>query len=658
MMRRRIFCLIVALALITGIGVSSGQSAETETDAIYTLGEVVVSAERQGVEAISTTREITASEIKTRGARTLDEAISLLPGVVIRTGAQGVPRVDLRGFRSRHVILLLNGIPMNSTNDGQFDPSLIATGNIAKIKISYGNSSVLYGDGGLAGVINIITKKGKGRPHGSLAGELGAGEYYLGCLSVAGGGDSMDFYAGGSTMRRNGFQLSDGFDVTAEEDGDLRENSDKKRSNLFANLGFQPSQIVSMGLTFNYHDSEYGIPPSTVDRNDDPFASKIRYDRVDDLEGTSGQFSVSIDPAGPFDVRAWVFANRQYEENNRYDDPTYTSFLNANAFHHEDTMSVYGGSVQTGYDVGNSGHINLGLNNRTEGLDSSGYDIGRRDTTYIDQENNLKINSAALEYNGHLIDDLGFTIGYGHHWLDKEDGDDDDDSSYLLGLFYDLNQNVRVTGSYAKKIRFPTIRQLYGEGEGNEDLTTEHSDNYEAGIEWFLPFDSTISLTGFHMEVKDYIEKIDDIFINNEHYIFTGFELSAETRPLSALMFRLGYSYLEGKDESEGSNRDELQYRPEHKVSLEVQYDFDFGLTAYGSLMHIADQYTYSADEPPEKTALNDITVVNVKFSQTLLNRRVTLYVGADNLLDADYEESYALPQSGRYIYAGVELRY
>ena len=33
----------------------------------------------------------------------------------------------MRGFRSRHVLLLINGVLVNSTNDGQFDPARIST---------------------------------------------------------------------------------------------------------------------------------------------------------------------------------------------------------------------------------------------------------------------------------------------------------------------------------------------------------------------------------------------------------------------------------------------------------------------------------------------------------------------------------------------------
>src|SRR5215204_1311036 len=91
----------------------------------YPLGEIVVSAEAPTSEAAATTRRVTSDDIIAYGARTLDEALALLPGVYVRTGSDGVPRVDFRGFRTRQVTLLLDGVPLNATSDGQFDPSFI-----------------------------------------------------------------------------------------------------------------------------------------------------------------------------------------------------------------------------------------------------------------------------------------------------------------------------------------------------------------------------------------------------------------------------------------------------------------------------------------------------------------------------------------------------
>jgi outer membrane receptor for ferrienterochelin and colicin len=114
----------ILIVLVIGIGWGFPQigfsETETQQAAAYTLGEIVVTGERVGVESIGTVREITAGDIARRHVQTLDQALELLPGLDIRTGTDGVPRVDLRGFRSRHV-LLLNGIPFNSTFDGQFD---------------------------------------------------------------------------------------------------------------------------------------------------------------------------------------------------------------------------------------------------------------------------------------------------------------------------------------------------------------------------------------------------------------------------------------------------------------------------------------------------------------------------------------------------------
>ena len=247
-----VFCLCLSVMLLCSPeSVYSQVQGDSEA---YTLGEIVVSAEKEGVESIGTVREITSEDIQTKGARTLEEALELLPGINIRTGADGVPRVDLRGFRSRHVILLLDGIPLNSTYDGQFDPSIIPVENISKIKIAYGDHSVLYGDGGLGGVINIITKKGQKGVHGTVSGEIGDGDRYLGKFNLSGGHEKINFFLSGSLSDTNGFRLSDDFKSTTEEDGGLRENSDERRNDFFANVNYELTNKLVVGAIFSqYH---------------------------------------------------------------------------------------------------------------------------------------------------------------------------------------------------------------------------------------------------------------------------------------------------------------------------------------------------------------------------------------------------------------------
>lgn len=636
--------------------------ALTEEDSnVYTLGEIVVSAEKEGVEAIGTVREITAEEIETQGARTLDEALELLPGMYIRTGADGVPRVDLRGFRSRHIILLLDGIPVNSTFDGNFDPTLIPVESIEKIKVSYGTHSVLYGDGGLGGVINIITKKGTEEIHGLASGEAGEGDSYLGKFNFSGGHKKVDFSLSGSIYERNGFPLSDDFQSTPEEDGSIRENSDKRRSNFFANVNFAPSDKVLIGAVFSYLQGEFGKPSTTISPQDD-FSQSPRYERMDNFEGYSGHLSLNCDLPGPLGLRSWLFFNQLTEEENRYDDGNFDSITRRGAFHHNIETRVIGAALQTTYDLKTAGILTLGLRGREEEWEIDGYDIIRISgvDTKVDtqDERDIEVYSAALEYEVAPLKNLGLVFGYSHNWLEK-DVEDDNEGSYLVGAYYDIHENTRVRGSFARKIRFPDIRQLYDPDRGDPDLKTEKSNNYELGIVQKLPLNSRATLTGFLIDVEDYIEFIEtvsDKFVNFNKYQFKGVELTAENRYIKNLLLRAGYTYVHTKDKSPNTERDELQYRPKHTFTFESKYSFNFGLSAYMDVMHVADQVFYSRTTPVEKKKLNDYTLVNVKLNQVLLKERLNLYVGVDNLFDVDYEESYGFPQAGLFIYGGLTV--
>ena len=646
--------------------------SETEQTEAYTLGEIVVTDESVGVESIGTVREINASDITRRHARTLDQALQLLPGLDVRTGTDGVPRIDLRGFRSRHVLLLLNGIPFNSAFDGQFDPSIIPVENIAKIKVSYGNHSVLYGPSGLGGVINIITQKGTKGPQGFAKVETGERHRNLGSGRVSGAQNQFDAFVSGSVLDSDGFVLSDDFKTTSEEDGGLRENSDNEHKNLFANFGYTPNNIWKIGLVANAIQGEFGKPPIIINDKSDPFASSPKYERVDDYEAFSGQVSMNCDLPGPLGLRGWLFVNRQDDDESRYDNNQYHSMDDLavkNTYAKNSTTKIYGGTLQTSVDLQTNGLFTLALSGEEHAFESNvvirdvkvgGGGASTYTTRSFSEDRTVKVYSAAIEYEVSPFDRLGLVFGYSHHWFEKNTGDSDNDNTFLVGAHYDVFENTRIRGSAARKIRFPSIRQLYEENTGNPILTTEKSYNYELGVEQHLLERTTLSLTGFYIDVKDYIEKIDstNTFENNDEYRFQGVELTAQSRYFKNLLLRAGYTFMDTKDKSSNTEKENLQYRPKDKLTFETQYVFGFGLSLYASVMHVADQYFYSRNTPLQKRKLNDYTLVDIKLNQAFLKKRLHIYLGADNLFDRDYEEAYGLPQVGRTLYAGTEFHF
>jgi outer membrane cobalamin receptor len=496
------------------IGLASSQSlAQTANQDVYDLGKVVVTKTADnGVQASETIHTVTAKQIQEQNARTLDEALALLPGISIRTGGDGIPRIDIRGFRTRHVLLLLNGTPFNASYDGQFDPSLISVENIAEIKVITGGSSILYGPGGNGGVINIITKKGKTGVHGSLAAETASGNGNLVKGSISGGNDKIDYFVSGSAYKRDNFPLSSDFTSTKYEDGGARENSDLKRDNAFANLSYSPSDKTLVGVTVSYLKGDQGKPPVVNYDKNDPFSSNIKYERESNSENTSLQVAASHDLNDSFRVKGWAFLNQLKLQDDRYDDSHYDTQLLKGSSRTNSTTKISGANLQMAYDANANNTLTLGLMLENDDWNADGFQqVQSKNSSSatredFDESHDFRLYSTLLQYEASFGKQVGLVMGAGYHWQDRED-DLKHDYSYVIGAHYDPLPQTRLKASHARKIRFPSLKDLYDPSGGNSTLTPEISKHYEAGIEQGLPVKTSASFTVFHDDINDFIEK-------------------------------------------------------------------------------------------------------------------------------------------------------
>ncbi|MFV0368870.1 MAG: TonB-dependent receptor plug domain-containing protein, partial [Hyphomicrobiaceae bacterium] len=214
------------------------------------------------VEQITTVGEITAAQIERSGAGSLDEAIRLMPGVSVMNGGDGVPRINIRGFRTRNITLLIDGVPQGATYDGQFDPRAIPVENIARIKVTRGGSSVLYGPGGNAAVIDIITKSAGPGLHMTTETSFGAGKDKEARVTASYGSDTVRTFFSGSIYDQDNYDLSNDFDFTRLQPRDARVNSDRNDQAYYANTQWTPTDSFKWGISVNYRKGEYGKPPT------------------------------------------------------------------------------------------------------------------------------------------------------------------------------------------------------------------------------------------------------------------------------------------------------------------------------------------------------------------------------------------------------------
>lgn len=390
-----ILCGLVAAPLT-----SRAEQGDDSTD-VFTLGEVVVSADKPAVEAAGTIDEVTAADIEASGARTLNEAVDLLPGVNIRTGGDGVPRIDIRGLKTRHVLILLDGVPLNSAFDQQFDPTLIPVENIARIKVTKGPSSVLYGQGGLGGVINIITKKGTKKTRAMTGMELGDHQPYRAKASIGGAAGIFDVFVSGSASKLDSFPLSDDFSPTVLQPNGYRVNSSGDRNNVFANVGFSPTNDLSMALTASYQQGNFDKPPSVVADPFDPYASSPKYVRINDFEGYSVQLAADYQVSKPFSVRSWLYYNKMDDQETQYDNALINSYNLVNgSYNFDNKTDIYGFNLQPKYDFGKAGSVTLSLSTETDSWKSSGVTTTTVDTfSYDVTKKDITLYSASVEYD-------------------------------------------------------------------------------------------------------------------------------------------------------------------------------------------------------------------------------------------------------------------
>ncbi|MEO7997900.1 MAG: TonB-dependent receptor [Gemmatimonadaceae bacterium] len=123
------------------------------------LSDVQVRAARDTVAMNATVIDRIA--IEQSGRRDLGELLQTAPGVVVtQAGGPGqTSHVSIRGSSANQVLVLVDGVPLNSAISGSADLSRVALETVDKITVRTGAQSARYGPRAMAGVIEIETRK-------------------------------------------------------------------------------------------------------------------------------------------------------------------------------------------------------------------------------------------------------------------------------------------------------------------------------------------------------------------------------------------------------------------------------------------------------------------------------------------------------------------
>jgi iron complex outermembrane recepter protein len=195
------------------------------------LPEVSVTSSRLGTGIVgASTSIITAEDIARSPGATLQYVLAREAGVQTTNLFGGVngarSAVDLRGFgatATSNTLFLINGRRITDLDLVGFDLASIPRESIERIEITRGNSgAVLYGDGAVGGVINIVTKNGVALPSRlRVEGAFGSFNYREGNASATTSNGPWSASAFGNAITSDGYRDNNAY-RQASGVGDLR----------------------------------------------------------------------------------------------------------------------------------------------------------------------------------------------------------------------------------------------------------------------------------------------------------------------------------------------------------------------------------------------------------------------------------------------------
>ncbi|MBI3815531.1 MAG: TonB-dependent receptor [Nitrospinae bacterium] len=588
-------------------------------ESVETLPEIVVTATRIEETPKEVTQDITVitkDDIEKKGIEFITDVFRSVPelNLVQNGGAGKNATVILRGGSSEHILIMIDGVKVKSTTTGSFDFSGINVEDIERVEIVKGPQSTLYGSEAMAGVINIITKKGRGKLKTEAYFEAGSFGTYKPSLTVSGGDERIDYRLTGTYFYTDGISIAKAG----------TENDKYRNTSISGKFGFRPAERLDLEFTGKYYDE-------STDLDGFNFSKK---QAADDLNYTQNSNHYIISGKGRLylsDLWEQILTLSTIKDSLESRDPD-TSFNNYDIITGMDIVDY-----QHNLYLLNAYTLTAGAEYRKEKGENKGNFDRAIDNKAIYLNNKLKpfedlILNAGLRYDSHE------TSG--------------SKTTYRLGAMYAIEPfAVKIRGNYSTGFRAPAFNELFYPFYGNLNLKPEETTSYDIGFEkGILKKGSSVSLTYFEQRYENLIQTDPNTWMaaNIAEAEVKGIEAALSLEPADYLNIKTGYTYLDTKDKQTGER---LTRRPKDKLNLSALIS-NRDMSVIVNYTYVGDRYDSSV-----KRNLSSYSLVNLSGSYKI-TKGIAIFGRVDNLFNADYEEagSYGVP--GVSAFAGVKAEF
>ncbi len=627
-MRKRLVWLL-ALSL-TAPAVAAGQEQKPEQKAVEPVVVTATKVETPPEQIGASISVVNGDDFQTYHYPSVDEALRNVPGVEIRrSGSYGkTSSITIRGANANQVQVMVDGVRVKSPTLGQVDLSDLSPDLIERIEIVRGAQSTLYGADAIGGVVNIITRKGRGGPiQATVQQEVGNYDTLASRATVSGAYKILNYALSTSHLESNGQFRNDDASIDA----------------LNARVGATLPLESSVDFIFRYNKNDTGVPVKGVFPGPQPIVPIINPNARQQSETTIYTLQGKTRP-----VEWWETQGRlsRYENNAGFQDPAdpgvdfdFTSFSQIDVVRKE-------AEWVNSFFVGKWSTSTVGLEYRREEGENKGVFRTATETNSAFFEQQLRFFERLFITGGFRIEDNSVfgtnTTGRGSvAFVIKETG-------------------TRLHGSAGMGFRAPTFNDLFFPDFGNPNLQPEKSLSYDAGVDQKLWKDRIrLGLTYFQTNFSNLITCCVALPtapfggpVNVGRARSAGIEFVSEVDLLPNLVASLNYTYTDS--ENLATDRP-LPREPRHRWNIGLTWEPISRLSLFTQVHVVSEQF-----ETFGEVYNSGYTRVDVGGTWRILERmgwlqKLDMTARISNLLNEGYAEVRGFPALG--INALVGLR-
>ncbi len=643
-MKRKIFMLA---AVITASQVYAQQDSTKQLD------DVVITATKYPIKQSLTGKVITVinqQELERNAGKTLSEVLNSQASLIINGSGNTAGTnqdVYLRGASAGKTLILIDGIPVYDVSgiSGAYDLNFIPIEQVERIEILKGSQSTLYGSDAIAGVINIITKKGGSKKIG-ISAELAAGTYnsFKGSFGLNGTINKTSYNVQYSKMYSKGFSSAydPTFSGTYDKDGF---NQDVVRANIQQKIN--DKLVIKLNGQYSHYKTDSDASAFTDDAD-----YVVRSKNL--LAGIGADYQVG---------KNVIHFNYAYNKTEReYTDDS----LSAPGFAYYSKGNYIGRShfVELYSNMGITKHIDVlaGVDFRQQATDQSYLSLSMFGPFETKLGDTARVNQLGAYASVVVKDISGFNVELGgrYNHFNKYGSI----FTFSFNPSYVINNRIKLFVNVASGFKAPSLYQVYSEYRNPfKELDPEKSFSFEGGVQ-YKKENVNVRAVYFIRNVKDNIEffsagppNYESYYINADEQKDKGFELEANV-DFGKVRLNANYTNQDGFLETKADNKDTSYFnqyrRPNKTINLNVGIDICKNWTVNAGVQSIGKRFEAVFGSAPEE--MPAYYTWNL-YSTYAITKKIKLFADLKNITDEKYFEVKGYNSRRFNFMAGISVK-